>query len=132
MLEEKRRSILADWPDEIVLSRMKNRRMDVTRKVLILLFLATDGGEEPQEEWVDEDWEQEPPADDADVTFRSSYMRINQMLAECGYRMLDPRNAFDWLVLYCMRVEDEGAGMDGLNERLTHVLEALFPPQAEG
>lgn len=128
-LQEKKRSVLAEWPDEVILSRMRNRRTDVTRKVLILLFLATDGAEAPdegwQEEWYDEDWDE---GEAADADFRSSCMRLNRMLAECGFRMLDPRSAFDWLTLYCMRVEDGDAGMDGLNERLSHVLEVLFAP----
>lgn len=125
-LEERRRCILADWPDEVVLSRMKNRKADVTRKVLLLLFLATDGAEEEsdpwQEDWYDEDWDE---GDDADAAFRSSYMRLNRMLAECGMRMLDPRNAFDWLAIYCMRVGDAD-DMAGLNERLTQALAVLF------
>lgn len=123
-LDEKKRSILADWPDEIALSRMKNRKLDVSRKVLILLFLATDGGEEPEEDWYDEE-------EDADASFRSSCLRMNRMLSECGYGMLDPRNPFDWLALYCMRVEEDSVSMDGLNERLSHVLEVLFRPEQE-
>lgn len=132
-LEEKKRSVLTDWPDETVLSRMKNRKTDVTRKVLILLFLATDGGDMPAEDWQNEDWydnEWESQEDNADAAFRSSCMRINRMLADCGYGMLDPRNAFDWITLYCMRVEDESVSMDGLNERLSHVLEVLFEAAA--
>lgn len=132
-LENKKRSVLTDWPDEIVLSRMKNRKADVTRKVLILLFLATDGGDTPAEDGQDEDWqddEWESMEDDADAAFRSSLMRINRMLADCGYGMLDPRNAFDWITLYCMRIEDESVSMDGLNERLSHVLEILFDAAA--
>lgn len=131
-LDEKRRCILADWPDEVILSRMKNRKVDVNRKVLLLLFLATDIGDEPENEWSDDgfynDEENDEPAEDfADAAFRSTHMRINQMLADCGFRLLDPRNAFDWLVIYCMRAsyaDDET--MDGLNEHLTHVLDALF------
>ena len=127
-LEEKKRCILADWPDEIALSRMKNRKADITRKTLILLFLATDGGDSySDEDWYDADEEQE---NDADAAFRSSYMRLNQMLVSCGYGMLDPRNAFDWIVIYCMRVENESVSMDGLNERLSHVLEVLFDTAA--
>lgn len=126
-LGEKHRSIFAGWPDEVTLSRMKNRKTDVTRKVLMLLFLATDGGEEPAENWQDEDdaWE-DGEENEADLAFRSSYMRMNQMLAGCGYRMIDPRNPFDWIALYCMRVQDDATIMDGLNERLSHVLDVLF------
>lgn len=129
MLDEKHRGILADWPDEITLSRMKNRKIDVTRKVLMLLFLATDGGETPAEDWPDEEWDEGEPEDqaaEADAAFRSSYIRMNQMLSGCGYRMLDPRNPFDWVALYCMRVENESVSLDGLNERLSHVLDVLF------
>lgn len=126
-LDEKRRRILADWPDEVALSRMKNRKTDVSRKTLVLLFLATDGAEEDEE---DDDWyEERTEAQEADAAFRSSCLRMNQMLAGCGFGMLDPRNPFDWIALYCMRVQEESAGMDGLNERLTKVLDALFPTE---
>ena len=40
-----RRDIKQNWPDQYELSRMENRTTDVTRKTLILLFLACDGGE---------------------------------------------------------------------------------------
>lgn len=129
---EKRRGILAGWPDEATLSRMKNRKTDVTRKVLMLLFLVTDGGEPEEEEWPDDedlDWdemEDEDEGNEADAAFRSSYMRMNQMLASCGYRTIDPRNPFDWVALYCMRVQEDDESIDGLNERLSHVLDALF------
>lgn len=128
-MEDKKRSVLADWPDEIILSRMKNRKVDVTRKVLILLFLATDSGDEDEVDWEDDysyDEDELPEEDSAEAAFRSTHMRMNQMLADCGFRQLDPRNAFDWLVLYCMRVNADALDMDGLNEQLSHVLEVLF------
>lgn len=123
-LGEQRRAILAGWPDEVTLSRMKNRSADVTRKVLMLLFLATDGGSEPEPDWDEED-EEIDEAEEADEAFRSSYVRMNQMLSNCGYRTLDPRNPFDWVAIYCMRV-DTADDMEGLNERLAHVLDILF------
>lgn len=36
--------ILKGWPDEFTLSKMQARKADITRKVLILLFIATDEG----------------------------------------------------------------------------------------
>jgi hypothetical protein len=51
---------------------------------------------------------------------------MNRMLSSCGYRMLDPRNPFDWVVLYCMRVSGDPDSMDGLNERLSDMLDVLF------
>ena len=131
-LDEKRRGILAGWPDEATLSRMKNRKADVTRKVLILLFLASDGGEAPEDDWPeDEDWDGGLPdeANEADDAFRSSYLRMNQMLSACGYRMLDPRSPFDWIAIYCMRVGDDPAAMEGLGERLSQMLDCLFAPE---
>lgn len=131
-LDEKRRGILAGWPDEATLSRMKNRKADVTRKVLMLLFLASDGGEAPEDDWPeDEDWDGELPdeANEADDAFRSSYLRMNQMLSACGYRMLDPRSPFDWIAIYCMRVGDDPAAMEGLSERLSQMLDCLFAPE---
>jgi len=39
---------------------------------------------------------------------------------------LDSRNPFDWLILYCMKSDnDEGKGM---TEQLQDVLGILFPP----
>lgn len=128
-MDEKLRGILSGWPDEVMLSRMKNRKVDVTRKTLILLFLASDGSEISDDEWQDEeDWDDDWPdeAHEADDAFRSSYLRMNQMLSACGYRMLDPRNPFDWVVIYCMRVSDDPRVMEGLTERLSDMLDVLF------
>ena len=118
-LDRNRKEILAGWPNEVTLSLMKNRQIDVNRKTLILLFLTTDGGEDAAEDWQEE-------KEDADADFRSSYLRINQMLSACSYRMLDPRNPFDWLVLYCLRVSSDPEAMEGMSERLMDVLDVLF------
>ncbi len=126
-LDDKRRGILAGWPDEVMLSRMKTGKIDVNRKTLILLFLTTDGGEEITDDWQEDVyWDELEDEEDADIDFRSSYMRLNQMLSVCGYRMLDPRNAFDWVIIYCMRVGTDPEAMAGLSERLSEMLDVLF------
>ena len=33
--------------------------------------------------------------------------RMNKMLKDCGMCRIDPRNVFDYLVLYCLRPEDD-------------------------
>jgi hypothetical protein len=33
--------------------------------------------------------------------------RMNEMLQNCGMGVIDPRNVFDYLVLYCLRPEDK-------------------------
>ena len=129
-LDEKRQGILAGWPDEVTLSRMKTGSTDVNRKTLMLLFLATDGGEELSDDWEEDAYDDEEEEPDADEDFRSSYLRMNQMLSSCGYCMLDSRNPFDWVVLYCMHVSSDPDAMEGLNERLSEMLEVLFPEPA--
>ena len=92
-------SIAEHWPDEVSLSRMKSRKADVTRKVLILLFLATDSGYG----WDEDDYDEEPSQDQV---FEDLYRRMNDMLLLCGFQTLDPRSPFDWLILYCICVPD--------------------------
>ncbi len=106
------RSIGANWPDEVTISRMKNRAADVTRKVMILLFVATDGGESG-DEWLE---------DEEEGSFEDSYTRLNDMLTDCGFSTLDPRSPFDWMILYCMCVED----VFELDAQMEAFLETLF------
>ena len=111
------RDVYMNWPDETALSRMKNRTIDVTRKVMILLFLATDGG---VTEDMDDDEPDEPTRDEL---FQSAYLRLNQMLTYCGYSRLDPRTPFDWMTLYCVAVDDVtdvDAGMQAFLQTLFH------------
>ena len=90
------KNISDSWPDEAALSKMKSRKLDVTRKVLILLFLATEPGPDP-------DGEEEFTRDEV---FQDLYQRLNDMLALCGFAALDPRVPFDWMILYCICVQD--------------------------
>ena len=109
------RSVWTNWPDEITLSRMKNRAADVTRKVMILLFLATDGGES---EWDEDLLEDMTPEE----SFEDAYMRINQMLEYCGFSPIDPRAPFDWMMLYCLCVDD----MIDMDAQMEAFLQELF------
>lgn len=116
-LTDAQKFIKADWPDETTLSRMKSRQADVTRKVLILLFLATNGGD------AEEDYDFD---DDEDLTrdeiFADAVQRLNLMLASCGYMKLDPRNRFDWMVMYAMCAED----IFDVDERFSSFLSELY------
>ena len=116
------RSIRQNWPDETSLSKIKHRELDVPRKVLILLFLATDGSETEFEEW-DEDED----ILSRDEIFMSIYTRLNQMLFSCGFQMLDPRSPFDWMILYSI-CADEFWDVD---QRLREILLAMFPVETE-
>lgn len=126
------RDIHQNWPDETALSKMLNRKIDVSRKALILLFLATDGDtregvlaeDEAELAYLEEDAEQPLGAEEG---FEDLYLRLNAMLADCGFAPLDPRTPFDWMILYCMCV-DESMLIDG---RVQHFLTQLFPQAAE-
>jgi len=110
------RNVRLNWPDEVTLSKMLHRETDVTRKVLILLFLATDGGDT---KYADRsDFERSP-----EEIFISTYGRLNLMLNQCGFAELDPRVQFDWMVLYCICVDDV-IFIDGKIQRF---LAEIFP-----
>lgn len=128
------RSIRMNWPDETTYSRMKSRELDVSRKVMIMLFLAVDDGE-PEEKDQPEDYDyeaydayeesdafmQEPLS--RDEMFQMLKGRVNQMLHSCGFQKLDPRSPFDWIILFCMCTED----MLELDKKLEGTLAAMFP-----
>lgn len=135
VLSALQRDVRQNWPDEITLSKMKNRKTDVSRKALILLFLATDGdtAEAVQEEneillgFGSGEWESERGAEFMDET-EDMYERLNTMLADCGFAPLDARSPFDWMVLYCI-CGGESFYMDG---RVRQFLAEVFPaPETE-
>ncbi|MBQ7886102.1 MAG: hypothetical protein IJ313_04320 [Clostridia bacterium] len=116
------KSIRANWPDATVLSKMRNRSggVDVSRKVLIMLFLATNGDETAYRNRDSESDEDEPKT--REQVFRDVYKRLNLMLSRCGFQPLDPRSPFDWIVLYCICVED----VLETDQRLNDMLSGLF------
>ena len=112
------RNIARNWPGESVISRMKNRHIDVNRKVMILLFLATyDAYGEEDDEFGLYDDEKTP-----DEIFREFYENMNAMLRTCGFSKLDPRSAFDWMTIYCMCQED----IFTVDSTLSEFLQTLF------
>lgn len=92
------RNIRQNWPDEYSLSKIESRKQDVSRKTLILLFLATDG--------TDSDFDEFEEPETADDVFLSLYTRLDAMLNACGFPQLDPRNPFDWMILFCISSGD--------------------------
>ena len=123
VLSALQRDIQQSWPDETALSKMMNRRTDISRKALILLFLATDGGA-----WAEDDREDdEEKAADEEAAFEDAYSRMDGMLMSCGFAPLDARCAFDWMVLYCMCVDAEDTLL--IDDRIHRFLEGIFQPQ---
>lgn len=143
-------NISASWPDETTISKMKTRKADVTRKVLILLFLATDEGLDWSEsglDWADSSVDRtilpvertgkEETAgyiyEDMDLcmtrddVFEDLYVRMNYMLSLCGFAPLDPRSPFDWLIIYCICVED----MFEVDIRMRGIFKEMFGERKE-
>ena len=50
--------------------------------------------------------------------------RINEMLKDCGMSVIDPRNPFDWLVLFCLKPDQD----DFMSERMELMVKELFGP----
>jgi hypothetical protein len=104
------------WPGVRSIKAMKNRKEDVNRKTLILLYLVTGGVREESYNEEDEDYIS------AEKLLLGNLARIDQMLTECGMRNIDPSNPFDFLVLYCLKTENE----DSMSERMEEALAVLF------
>jgi len=122
VLSALQRDIQQNWPDEIALSRMLHRKTDVSRKALILLFLATDGA--ASSDALDDDFLEE----DEDEDFEGRYTRLNAMLCDCGFAPLDSRSPFDWMVIYCMCIEEAMF----IDAEIEAFLNAVFPPPQSG
>lgn len=104
------------WPGSRSIKAMKNRSQDVTRKVLLILYLVTGGVS--QEQYLELDEEYVTPEEFLECHCRA----MNQMLNECGMARLDPRNAFDYLVLYSIRPEGETF----MSDRMAEIVSELY------
>lgn len=123
------RVIKKDWPSEREILKMKNRKRDVSRKVLLLLFLITgdfefspeyeENREEKYHDIYFEDLLEESPMDRLEVRLN----KINQFLDHYGMNLLDPGSPFDCIVLYALRME---YGDALLSESAEAALEFLF------
>lgn len=116
------RMIKKYWPNESSLLNMRSRKEDVSRKVMLLLYLVTesfdgwDGEEEEDVYFFDVDEE------DADTILETRLEKMNLFLDRYGMNGLDAGNPFDFLVLYAMRAE----GGECVSSRMEAVLDSLF------
>ena len=124
------KAIRKNWPSENILFKMKNRDIDVSRKVMLLLFLLTEEfevsspkGSDEEEFWMFTDSGDEEM--DANEIMEIRMRQINLFLDSYGMKRLDPGNPFDLIVLYALKASYEGD--DGyMNERMENVLGELF------
>lgn len=116
VLDTLQKSIRAGWPEETTLSKMGTHSTDASRKTLMLLFLATDGGDSVYADWRGEDVSREE-------VFEDRVDRLSTMLVDCGYAPLDPRALFDWIVLFCLCDEESFIADDKMREFLRMIFE---------
>lgn len=104
------------WPGARNIKAMKSRSEDVNRKTLLLLYIVTGGMWDDAYSELDEDY-----LDTAEF-LEMHCKRMNKMMRECGMGRIDPRNMFDYLVLYCLRPEDDLF----MSERMEDLMSELF------
>ena len=107
--------IKQNWPNTTALKNIRNRKKDVPRKLLLLLYVITenimdDGYSELDEEYIT-----------LEEKVEDHWWSLNALLTDCGMPLLDPRNPTDWLVLYAISADDET-----MSERLEQVIEKMY------
>ena len=110
------------WPNATRLVNICNRKEDVSRKILILLYVITESFYEEEEDfWLEE-------GEDPDTILEERFLRMNLLLDGCGMNLLDPCNPFDYVVLYAMKAENED---EIASEKMEQVIGLLFEPGSE-
>lgn len=104
------------WPSPRSIKAMKSRTEDIGRKTLLLMYLVTGGIWEQEYDELDESYIQ--PKEFLEIHCH----RMNRMLMECGMRRIDPRSVFDFLLLYCLRPEEEIC----MSQRMSNLAAELF------
>lgn len=128
------KAIKKNWPGASELQKMKSRKLDVSRKALLLLFLITEDFLQSEDlqysDKASEDaaWyrmeEDETPRDELEMVIS----KINLFLETYGMNQLDPGNPFDCLFLYALAAE---YGDDFLSDNFGKALKELFSPLEE-
>lgn len=104
------------WPGPRNIKAMKSRSEDVNRKTLLLLYIVTGGAIDDEYTELDEEYL------DTEQYLEMHCKKMNQMLRNSGMSRIDPRNMFDYLVLYCLRPEEELF----MSERMELLMQELF------
>lgn len=102
------------WPNTTSIKNMRNQKEDISRKVLLLLYVVTNG-DHPEKTYTYGDTSM-----GLEQQFTAQVHAVNHMLDLCCMRALDPRNPFDLLVL-CSIADEES-----MAERLQILLAQLF------
>src|SRR5699024_5407335 len=118
-----------NWPGATELQKMKSRKIDVSRKALLLLFLITEDFLYSEDlrysDRLDTETalllpeEDDSPRDQLEVALS----KVNLFLETYGMNQLDPGNPFDCLVVYALAAEYD---TEFLSDKFSAALEVLF------
>ena len=115
-LDQVQKLIRRAFPNASDLRGMLARRIDIPRKLLLLLYIVTEASFDEYSE-ADEDYISDRER------FDNHWWCVNLMLSDCGMPVLDPRNPYDWLVLFSLNTSDADESM---LDRFDAVLSYLF------
>lgn len=111
-----RKTIKKYWPSVTSVKCMLNGSEDVKRKIIVLLYLITEGiTDYAPYDYIDDDLTPEE-------TFAEHYNRLSTILLECGFALPDPRNPFDWIVLYAIKMNNS----DIMAEEMQMIINKVF------
>ena len=103
------REIKQHWPSAKTIYEMCSGKLDVDRKTLLLLYLATEG---------------EGDSDGADMRSLSEHRRrMDLMMAECGMPVLNVHCPFDYLILLAVNCRGED---DFIGYRMEKIIRKIF------
>ncbi|MCD7750124.1 MAG: hypothetical protein LUI10_00005 [Lachnospiraceae bacterium] len=105
-----------NWPNSTALKDIRAHREDVSRKLLLLLYIITENVVDDEYHEADEDYLS------LQDRLEDHWWVLNAILIDCGMPTLDPRNAFDWLILYAMTADED----ESMSERMSQVIDHLF------
>ncbi len=114
--------IKRNWPNATSIKNIRAHKEDVSRKLLLLLYVATENegiNGDDYDDYYDESLTFEQ-------RFEDHWWTINAMLNDCGMVPLDPRNAFDWLILYAVSGDEETAMSDRLEQVITYMFSDII------
>lgn len=113
------RLIKQNWPNTTAIKNIRSHKVDVPRKLLLLLYVITEDLSVVSDRFSQEEFE--------DMTIQERveqhWWTLNAMLADCGMALLDPRNVTDWLILYAIGAASEEEPM---SDRLEQVISLMY------
>ena len=115
--------IKQSWPNATAIKNIRGHVEDVPHKLLLLLYVVTEDSVFPSDQYRE--------LDESYITLeervKDHWWTLNAMLADCGMAPLDPRNPFDWLILYAISADES----EFMSDRMEQVIASLFPEQRQ-